>query len=84
MPKVIAKPLTGPDPKKNKIIVAIKVVIFASKTVILALLYPKSKACIEDFSVSNSLILSNIKTFASTIIPTVKIIPAIPGKVKGF
>ena len=28
-----------------------------------------------------SLILSNIKTFASTAIPTVKIIPAIPGKV---
>ena len=27
------------------------------------------------------LILSNIKTLASTAIPTVKIIPAIPGKV---
>ena len=35
-----------------------------------------------DFSVlSSSLILSKIKTFASTAIPTVKIIPAIPGKV---
>ena len=30
----------------------------------------------------SSFILSKIKTFASTAIPTVKIIPAIPGKVK--
>ena len=35
--KVIAKPLTGPEPKANKITAAIKVVILASKTVILAL-----------------------------------------------
>ena len=36
-----------------------------------------------DFSVFiSSLILSNIKTLASTAIPTVKIIPAIPGNVK--
>ena len=33
-------------------------------------------------SLSSSLILSKIKTFASTAIPTVKIIPAIPGRVK--
>ena len=38
MPKVIAKPFTGPEPKANKIIAAIKVVILASKTVIFALL----------------------------------------------
>ena len=37
IPNVIAKPFTGPEPKANKIIAAIKVVIFASKTVILAL-----------------------------------------------
>ena len=37
IPNVIAKPLTGPDPKANKIIAAIKVVIFASRTVIFAL-----------------------------------------------
>ena len=38
---------------------------------------------IIDFSVlSSSLILSKISTFASTAIPTVKIIPAIPGKVR--
>ena len=36
-----------------------------------------------DFSVLiSSFILSKIKTFASTAIPTVKIIPAIPGNVK--
>ena len=82
MPNVIAKPFTGPDPKANKIIAAIKVVIFASRTVILAFAYPESNAWIIDFSVFNSsLILSNIRTFASTAIPTVKIIPAIPGKV---
>ena len=37
MPKVTAKPLTGPDPKKKSIIADINVVMFASKTVILAL-----------------------------------------------
>ena len=63
MASVTEKPFIGPDPKKNKIIAAINVVIFASKTVILALLYPISKAWIFDFSVlSSSLILSKIKT----------------------
>ena len=37
IPKVIAKPFTGPEPKENKIIAAINVVMFASRTVILAL-----------------------------------------------
>ena len=56
--------------------------MLASRTVILALAYPVSNAWIIDFSVlSSSLILSNISTFASTAIPTVKIIPAIPGNV---
>ena len=40
IPSVIAKPLTGPDPKAKRIIAAIKVVIFASSTVILAFEYP--------------------------------------------
>ena len=44
IPNVIANPLTGPDPKANKIIAAIRVVIFASRTVIFALEYPVSKA----------------------------------------
>ncbi len=54
MPKVIANPLTGPDPNAKSITAAIKVVIFASRTVIFALEYPVSKACIIDFSVFNS------------------------------
>jgi hypothetical protein len=33
MASVTEKPFIGPDPKKNKIIAAINVVIFASKTV---------------------------------------------------
>ena len=46
-------------------------------------MYPISKAYMFDFSVFiSSFILSKIKTFASTAIPTVKIIPAIPGKVR--
>ena len=82
IPNVIANPFTGPDPNANNIIAEIKVVIFASRTVILAFVYPESKAWIIDFSVFNSsLILSNIKTFASTAIPIVKTMPAIPGKV---
>ena len=44
IPRVIAKPLTGPEPNANKITAAIRVVIFASKTVILALVYPESNA----------------------------------------
>ena len=36
MPRVIAKPFTGPDPKANNMIAAIKVVILASITVIFA------------------------------------------------
>ena len=82
IPNVIANPFTGPDPKANNITAAIKVVIFASNTVIFAFEYPVSKAWMIDFSVFNSsYILSKIKTLASTAMPTVKIIPAIPGKV---
>ena len=44
IPSVIANPLTGPDPKANKITAAMSVVILASKTVIFALEYPESKA----------------------------------------
>ena len=35
MPNVIEKPLIGPEPIKNKIIVAIRVVILASNIVVL-------------------------------------------------
>ena len=43
---------------------------------------PSSTACFKPiFAAKPSLILSNIITFASTDIPIVKIIPAIPGNV---
>ena len=41
---VIEKPFTGPDPNMNRIIEAIKVVIFASNIVTIDLLNPESKA----------------------------------------
>ena len=37
IPSVIENPLIGPEPIKNKIVAAIKVVIFASKIVVLDL-----------------------------------------------
>ena len=36
MERVIEKPLIGPDPRKNKIIAEIKVVMLASRTAVLA------------------------------------------------
>ena len=70
--------MTGPEPKINNI-AAIKVVILASKMVVLILYihYQKQQLIFLPFFF---LILS-IKTLASTAIPTVKIIPVIPGKV---
>ena len=66
IPKVKEKPLIGPDPIKNRIIAANKVVIFASSIAVFDLVYPLSKAIKLFFSFFNSsLILSNIKTFAS-------------------
>ena len=44
IPIVIEKPLTGPEPIKNSMIAAINVVTFASKIVVLDLVYPGSKA----------------------------------------
>ena len=41
---VIEKPLIGPDPIKNKITAAIKVVMFASKIAVLDFIYPASNA----------------------------------------
>ena len=44
MPNVIANPFTGPEPKAKRIMAAISVVMFASRTVIFAFLYPVSNA----------------------------------------
>ena len=81
--KVVAKPLIGPDPIKDRTNAVNNVVMFASKIVSKALLYPLLIALDGIFPKSiSSLILSKIITLASTVIPTVKSNPAIPGNVK--
>ena len=81
--KETAKPLIGPVPNWNKTRAVIKVVTCESTMVKRALLYPASMEALTVFPVrSSSLILSNIKTLASTDIPTIRIIPAIPGMVR--
>ena len=80
--RVIAKPFTGPVPIIYKISAVINVVTFASKMVTKALEKPSLMADWGSFSFNYSRILENISTLASTAIPTVKTIPAMPGKVK--
>ena len=81
--KVIEKPLMGPEPKTNNSKDAINVVILASKIVDIALSNPFLIADkVFVFFENSSLILSKINTFASTAIPIVNTIPAIPGRVK--
>ena len=65
---------------KNKIIAANRVVILASNIAVLDW-YSHYQMQLNYLFLLIPLILSKIKTFASTAIPTVKIIPAIPGKV---
>ena len=80
--RVVANPLIGPVPKINSTNAVTPVVIFASKIDDKALLKPSETACLRPFSrLSSSLTLSKISTLASTDIPIVKTIPAMPGKV---
>ena len=84
MINVNAKPLIGPVPKTYKITPVNKLVIFASIIADKAplILNPYSTDCFKPFFLEiPSLILSNIITLASTDIPMVRIIPAIPGRV---
>ena len=79
---VVAKPLIGPVPKIYNTRAVSPVVIFASNIEDKALLNPSFIDCFRPFSFLNSsLTLSNMSTFASTDIPIVKTIPAIPGSV---
>ena len=79
----VANPFIGPVPNWYNTSEAIKVVTFASTIVVIARLYPESIAVFGVLPLLNSsLIRSKIITFASIDIPTVKISPAIPGKVK--
>ena len=83
IPSVTAKPFIGPEPKTNKSKDAINVVILASKIVDKALSKPFYIVSYTFlFFKFSSFILSKIKTLASTAIPMVKTIPAIPGSVK--
>ena len=80
--KVVANPLIGPVPKTNKIKAVKPVVIFASKIEDKALLNPSATDFCAPFPLRNSSrIRSKISTFASTDIPMVNTIPAIPGNV---
>ena len=80
--KVVANPLIGPVPNTNKIKAVRPVVMFASKIEDNALSKPSATAfnCPFPFF-SSSRIRSKISTLASTEIPIVNTIPAIPGKV---
>ena len=81
MPKdsVIETPLIGPEPKTNNNKAAIKVVILASNMVDRALSNPFLIATnVLSFLLYSSFILSNMSTLASTAIPIVNTIPAIP------
>ena len=72
----------GPVPKINKISAVRPVVMLASKIEERALLNPSAIALrIPLPLLSSSLTRSNINTLASTEIPMVNTIPAIPGKV---
>ena len=79
---VIAKPLTGPVPIIYKINAAINVVTLASKIVTNALEKPSIIADCGSLFFNYSLLSENIRTFECQAIPTVRTIPAIPGKVK--
>ena len=80
--KVVANPLIGPEPNTNNIIAVSPVVMLASKIEERALLKPSAIARVFPFPLANSsLIRSKISTFASTDIPMVNTIPAIPGRV---
>ena len=80
--RVKAKPWIGPDATAPNTKAAMNVVKFASTIATNAFSYPLCTAsCGLFWAFISSLILSNIITFASTDIPIVSIIPAIPGSV---
>ena len=81
--KVVAKPLTVPEPRIYNTAAAIKVVMLPSKIADRAF----SNPALMDFSTEfpapiSSLIRVKIITLASTAIPIDRIIPAIPGRVR--
>ena len=81
-PKLIAKPLTGPEPNTVKIPAVMITDTLASVIVERARLKPASMATRMDLPEKTSTLKrSKIRMFASTATPIDKIIPAMPGKV---
>ena len=80
---VTANPLMGPTPNEYKIAPTKNVVMFASKIALNAFEYPPSIAALSVLPVArSSRTRSKISTLASTAIPMVNTIPAIPGSVR--
>ena len=82
MIKVVANDSIGPVPNTLSTIAVKRVVTFASIIDDNAFWKPVSIACFNSLPLAcSSRIRSNIRTFASTDIPIVSTIPAIPGSV---
>src|SRR5215831_17858689 len=80
--RVTANPRTGPSPNRNRNAQETIVVTCVSTIVHQAFPKPASTAETTDLPArSSSRMRSKIRTFESTAIPTVRIIPAIPGNV---
>lgn len=81
--RVTAKPLITPCPNMYRKKAAIRVVRLESRMVAKAWVKPCLIAyCGVEFIFSSSLIRSKIRTFVSTAMPRVRMIPAIPGMVR--
>ena len=73
----------GPVPKPNSTTAAMRVVTLASRMVEKAFWYPDWMLACGVFRLrSSSRIRSKMRTFASTAMPTVSTMPAIPGRVR--
>lgn len=82
-PIVMAKPLTGPDPSANSIVVAIRVVTLESTIVLYARRNPASSAARALHPLSSSpRMRSLIRMLASTARPMPSTMPAMPGNVR--
>ena len=83
MVSVTAKPRTAPDPSQNRTRVEISVVMLESMMVVIARLYPASMAATGDLpECISSRMRSLMSTLASTAMPMVSTMPAMPGRVR--
>ena len=80
--RVTAKPRIGPEPKKKRIRPISSVVMLESKIARKARSYPAATAARADLpALNSSRMRSKISTLASTAMPTVSTMPAMPGMV---